>query len=78
MKQLDIKCPFCKVKCDEKLVAVDEELNQFLKQEEQILRQLPQNRHKLYAFASTYLPKLKKYLKETVEDRVEGPIKYMP
>jgi len=71
LKKIALLCPFCKVTVVEDMVSTDTGIYGFLEAELATLRKLPQNRQKLFAFSSIYLPHLHKFMKEEVKGDVK-------
>jgi hypothetical protein len=56
-------CPFCKVPIEEDMLTTDAGTYKFLEAELDTLKRLPQERRKLFAFSSIYLPRLHEFMK---------------
>ena len=57
------KCPFCNEVIQGDLRGTDHAVLSFLKREEETLKVLPEEKKKLFAFSSIYLPSLHKFMK---------------
>lgn len=58
-----MECPFCKDVCHEDLTQTDAASYSFLTKEEDVLNRLTDDKRKLYAFSTVYLPTLNKIFK---------------
>jgi len=57
------------------MIGTDKSVFKYLEKEEKVLRVLPEDRKKLYAFTSIYLPKLHKLMeKDTMKKREESEL----
>jgi hypothetical protein len=64
LKKIQLLCPFCKMTVQEDLVTTDTGLYSFLEAELETLKRLPQEKQKLFAFSSIYLPRLHDFMKK--------------
>lgn len=66
-KKGSMTCPYCKQVCVSDIRQTNEQIYKFLDNYEEVLKRIPEERKKLFAFAVVYLPNLKKRM-ENNED----------